>query len=87
MELFPKTKVVVIGAGELGATAAVSLAESGHYDVTVLDRAPVLPAEDAASTDINKAVRADYIDRDYAVLAQESIRRWRGKEWEGVYHE
>lgn len=87
MDLFPKTSVLVVGAGELGATAAVELAASGHYAVTVLDRAPALPAADAASTDINKAVRCDYTDRDYALLAQESIRRWRQKEWEGVYHE
>lgn len=87
MDLFPKTAVLVIGAGELGATAAVALAESGHYAATVLDRASALPAPDAASTDINKAVRCDYTDRDYALLAQESVRRWRRPEWDGVYHE
>lgn len=84
--VFNRPSVLIVGGGEFGATTAVELLRSGNYSaVTVLDRAAEVPALDAASTDINKVVRFDYADEDYAKLAREAVRRWNGAEWEGVY--
>lgn len=82
----PKEHVVIVGSGEFGASTALSLLQSGKYTVEILDRAPVLPAEDAASTDINKVVRFDYAEKDYADLCFEAIKRWK-RDFPGVYHE
>lgn len=83
---FTKPSVLIVGAGEFGATTAVELLRSGNYSsVTILDRAETIPAVDAASTDINKAVRFDYPDEAYAVLAHEAVQRWSKPEWKGVY--
>ena len=46
--------VVIVGAGCFGASTALHLLQRGYKRVTVLDRADVLPAPDAASTDLNK---------------------------------
>jgi glycine/D-amino acid oxidase-like deaminating enzyme len=80
---------IVVGAGINGVTAAIELKKRGHT-VVLVDPGP-LPHPLAASTDISKAVRAAYgTDEDYTVLAERSIRLWRGwnKEF-GVelYHE
>ncbi|ORY84108.1 FAD dependent oxidoreductase [Leucosporidium creatinivorum] len=81
------TSVLIVGAGEFGCSTAISLLKSGRYSsVTILDRAEVLPAEDAASTDISKVVRYDYSDPDYSRLAKEAITRWT-QDFPDVYHE
>jgi sarcosine oxidase/L-pipecolate oxidase len=86
--LFEKPSVLIVGAGEFGATTAVELLRSGNYStVTIIDRASVIPAMDAASTDINKVVRFDYTDADYAKLAREAVIRWRDPKWKGIYNE
>src|SRR5438034_3418709 len=83
------SKVVVVGAGITGVTAAIELKERGH-EVLLVDPGP-LPHPLAASTDISKAVRAAYgADEDYTALAERSIKRWR--EWNEefgtkLYHE
>ena len=82
----PKQHILIVGAGEFGASTALSLLETGKYSVTILDRAPVLPALDAASTDMNKVVRWDYSDKDYAKLARESIDLW-NRDFKGIYHQ
>src|SRR4029450_4301299 len=70
------SKVVVVGAGVNGITAAIELKKRGH-GVILLDPGP-LPYPLAASTDISKAVRASYgADEDYTELAERSINRWR----------
>ena len=83
------SKVVVVGAGINGVTAAIELRKRGH-DVVLIDPGP-LPHELAASTDISKAVRAAYgADDEYTDLAERSIKRWRKwNEQFGVqlYHE
>ncbi|WRT64455.1 uncharacterized protein IL334_001387 [Kwoniella shivajii] len=85
---FTKPSVVIVGAGEFGAATAVSLLQSGKYSkVTVLDRAAVLPAMDAASCDINKVVRFDYVDEDYCRLARQAIDVWNKEEWKGIYYQ
>jgi sarcosine oxidase / L-pipecolate oxidase len=83
------SKVIVVGAGINGVTAAIELKKRGHR-LIVLDPGP-LPHPLAASTDISKAVRAAYgADEDYTELAERSIKLWRkwNKEF-GVqlYHE
>lgn len=64
-----KKRVVIIGAGErsemcvlnrvtrsgiYGMSTALWMLKDGRYDVTILDKCGILPAPDAASTDINK---------------------------------
>lgn len=69
------TDILVVGAGGMGAATALELARRGHR-VRLLDSGP-LPNPDAASTDRNKVVRADYGgDVFYTELAREAIDRW-----------
>jgi glycine/D-amino acid oxidase-like deaminating enzyme len=83
------SKIIVVGAGINGVTAAIELKKRGHQ-VTLIDPGP-LPHPLAASTDISKAVRAAYgTDEEYTELAERSIRLWR--EWNNafdvdLYHE
>lgn len=82
-------KIVVVGAGINGVTAAIELRKRGHQ-VVLVDPGP-LPHPLAASTDISKVVRAAYgADADYTELAERSIKRWR--KWNDefgveLYHE
>ena len=70
------SKVIVVGAGINGVTAAIELKKRGH-NVILVDPGP-LPHPLAASTDISKAVRAAYgADEDYSELAERSIKLWR----------
>src|SRR5437762_7710323 len=83
------SKVIVVGAGINGVTAAIELKKRGH-EVVLVDPGP-LPHPLAASTDVSKAVRAAYgADEDYTALAERSIKLWR--QWneefgEKLYHE
>ncbi len=83
------SKVIVVGAGINGVTAAIELKKRGH-EVMLVDPGP-LPHPLAASTDISKAVRAAYgADEDYTALAERSIKLWR--QWNEefgtkLYHE
>ena len=83
------TRIIVVGAGINGVTAAIELKNRGH-EVVLVDPGP-LPHSLAASTDISKAVRADYgPDEDYAELAERSIalwRRWNQELGSQLYHE
>src|SRR6476659_7701415 len=83
------SKVIVVGAGINGVTAAIELKKRGH-EVALVDPGP-LPHPLGASTDISKAVRAAYgADEDYTALAERSIKLWR--QWNEefgtkLYHE
>src|SRR6185369_14767877 len=83
------SKIVVVGAGINGVTAAIELRKRGH-EVVLVDPGP-LPHPLAASTDVSKAVRAAYgADEDYTALAERSIKLWR--QWNEefgtkLYHE
>jgi glycine/D-amino acid oxidase-like deaminating enzyme len=69
-------RVVVIGGGIFGSTAALELARRGHA-VTLVDPGP-LPHPDAASTDISKIIRLDYgSDVFYTELMERALPRWR----------
>jgi glycine/D-amino acid oxidase-like deaminating enzyme len=71
-------RIIIVGAGISGVTAAIELKERGH-EVVLVDQGP-LPHALAASTDISKAVRTAYgADEDYTALAERSIKLWR--EW------
>ena len=82
-------KVVIIGAGVFGVTAAIVLKKRG-YEVSLFDPGP-LPHPLAASTDISKVVRLDYgYDEDYMALMEKALEGWR--EWnvswqETLFHE
>jgi len=82
-------KVIVVGAGINGVTAAIELTTRGHK-VTLVDPGP-LPHPLAASTDISKAVRAAYgADEFYTELAERSIplwRKWNEEFGVELYHE
>lgn len=82
-------KVIVLGAGINGVTAAIELTTRGHK-VILVDPGP-LPHPLAASTDISKAVRAAYgADEFYTELAERAIPLWRkwNKEFgTELYHE
>jgi glycine/D-amino acid oxidase-like deaminating enzyme len=70
------SRIIVVGAGINGVTAAIELRKRGH-DVVLVDPGP-LPHPLAASTDISKAVRAAYgADEEYTDLAERSINLWR----------
>src|SRR5213075_981798 len=83
------SRIIVVGAGINGVTAAIELRKRGH-DVVLTDPGP-LPHPLAASTDISTAVRAAYgADEEYTDLAERSIKLWRKwNEQFGVelYHE
>ena len=70
------SRVIVVGAGINGVTAAIELKRRDH-EVVLVDPGP-LPHPLAASTDISKAVRTAYgADEDYTALAERSIELWR----------
>src|SRR5438132_3129492 len=76
------SRVIVVGAGINGVTAAIELKKRGH-EVTLVDPGP-LPHPLAASTDISMAVRRAYGgDEDYTALADRSIKLWR--KWNEEY--
>ncbi len=85
----PVHKIIVVGSGIFGVTAALELARRGH-PVTLMDPGP-LPHPKAASTDISKAVRMDYgSDELYMGLMEEAFAGWDkwNLQWEQpLYHE
>ena len=69
-------KVIVVGGGVFGLTAAIELTARGHT-VTLLDPGP-LPHPLAESTDISKVVRIDYgADLDYTALGEAAVAGWK----------
>ena len=68
-------RVVIVGGGIFGVTAALELCRRG-YRVRVLE-ASVPPAPAAASTDISKMIRLAYgADPTYVELAERALERW-----------
>ena len=49
------SQILIVGAGCFGLSTGYHLLRRGYKNVTILDRSPILPAPDAASTDINKS--------------------------------
>ncbi|KIW26804.1 uncharacterized protein PV07_06609 [Cladophialophora immunda] len=73
----PSCDVLIVGTGIFGTSTAyhLSLNHADPSRITVLDRAPV-PSPQAASSDINKIVRADYSKAFYMDLAYEAMEDW-----------
>lgn len=70
--------VLIVGAGIFGTSTAYHLAKT-YKDpsrITVLDRTSS-PPDPAASTDINKIIRADYSSPFYCDLAYEALDAWK----------
>lgn len=66
-----------MGGGAFGLSTAYALALKKKYDIWVFDRAASIPAPDAASTDISKAVRMDYGNQSlYLRLMLEALPLW-----------
>ncbi|PGH12787.1 hypothetical protein AJ80_06611 [Polytolypa hystricis UAMH7299] len=72
-----ESEILIIGAGIFGVSTAyhLSLTHPDPSRVTILDVAPH-PAPRAASTDMNKIIRADYTSRFYMELAYEAMDVW-----------
>ncbi|KAJ4353664.1 uncharacterized protein N0V89_005394 [Didymosphaeria variabile] len=89
-----RSDILIIGAGIFGTSTAyhLSLENADPSSITVLDRSP-FPPHHAASTDINKIVRADYSTPFYMDLAYEAIHAWKtwpvlqGKDGQRFFHE
>jgi sarcosine oxidase / L-pipecolate oxidase len=74
--------VLIVGAGIFGVSTAyyLSITSDRPSKITLLDRAPV-PSPHAASSDLNKIVRADYSKRFYMDLAYEAMDTWKSEDW------
>ncbi|KAF2446496.1 sarcosine oxidase [Karstenula rhodostoma CBS 690.94] len=72
------SNILIVGAGIFGTSAAyhLSLTHADPSSITVIDRSP-FPPHQAASTDINKIVRADYTTPFYMDLAYEAMHAWK----------
>jgi sarcosine oxidase / L-pipecolate oxidase len=72
-----RSDVLIVGAGIFGTSTAYHLAltHPNPSRITILDRAPC-PSPKAASSDINKIVRADYGTPFYMDLAYEAMDAW-----------
>jgi sarcosine oxidase/L-pipecolate oxidase len=86
-----ESKILIVGAGIFGISTAYHLAKqsSNPASITVLDRLPA-PSQDAASTDVNKIIRADYSSPLYMELGLEAIEAWKNDKLfkdSGVYHQ
>lgn len=70
-------EILIVGAGIFGTSTAyhLALSHANPTRITVLDRAPA-PSPNAASSDINKIVRADYSKAFYMNLANEAMGYW-----------
>jgi sarcosine oxidase/L-pipecolate oxidase len=71
--------VLIIGGGAFGTSTSYHLSNRGYTKVTVLDRFSP-PSQDAAATDLNKTIRLDYPDREYAELALEAMTAWKASD-------
>ena len=86
-----ESEILIIGAGIFGVSTAYHLAQKSPRpsSITLLDRAPP-PSGNAASTDINKIIRADYSSPMYMNLGFEAINAWLNDPLfahAGVYHQ
>ena len=69
-------KIIVVGAGVFGLTAALELRARGH--AVIVFEAGRIPHPEAASTDVSKVVRMEYgADEAYMGLMEEALDGWR----------
>lgn len=69
--------VLIVGAGIFGTSTAYHLAKAYEdpSKIKIIDRTAT-PPDPAASTDINKIIRADYSSPFYCELAYEALHAW-----------
>lgn len=80
---------LIVGAGIFGLSTAYHLAlrDPRHASrITIVDRAPP-PSAPAASTDLNKIIRADYSSPLYMDLGFEAISAWKEPPFRDFYHQ
>lgn len=83
-----KKTYVIVGAGVFGASTALHLAMSVPQATVILIDTASSPCPSAASSDLNKIVRADYADILYMKIALEAVDKWRNdKLYAPWYHE
>ncbi|KAF2479356.1 FAD dependent oxidoreductase [Neohortaea acidophila] len=85
----PDDSILILGAGIFGTSTAYHLAKTYRNPdrITVIDRT-ASPPDLAASTDINKIIRADYSSRFYCDLAYEALDAWKTwPELQPYYHQ
>lgn len=79
--------VLIVGAGVMGLSTAMYLAETGDYNITVIDAYPV-PSKWSAANDYNKIIRCEYADFIYTKLSVEAVKLWRSEPiYKGIYNE
>ncbi|OAA65591.1 fructosyl amine: oxygen oxidoreductase [Niveomyces insectorum RCEF 264] len=71
-----QSHVLIVGGGTFGLSTAYHLARSGYTNVTVVEKASAVPSPFSAGNDLNKIVRAEYVDPFYSDLALEAIAEW-----------
>ena len=75
-------KVIIVGGGTFGMSAAIDLRGRG-YEVDLFDPGPI-PHPLAATNDISKALRMDYgADEEYMILMEEAFEIW--DQWNQVW--
>lgn len=79
------SSIVIVRSGVFGLSTALGLANRGHRDITVLDRAAP-PVPDGSSVDVSRVIRWDYTDPFYASLARRAMDEWRKDQWKAYYH-
>ncbi|KAI9933985.1 hypothetical protein ASPWEDRAFT_48606 [Aspergillus wentii DTO 134E9] len=85
------SEILIIGAGIFGVSTAYHLARTARDPsrITLLDRGSP-PSPLAASTDVNKIIRADYSNSLYMELGFEAIEAWKTLPFfrdAGIYHQ
>ncbi|RAL13307.1 NAD(P)/FAD-dependent oxidoreductase [Aspergillus homomorphus CBS 101889] len=82
-------EILIVGAGIFGVSTAYHLSlQTPQPRILLLDRSPAPPLP-AASTDLNKIIRADYTNPLYMALGFEAIEAWQSHpcfQAAGVHH-
>ena len=77
----PPSSVLIVGSGVFGLSTAWALSKRPYFastSITVADNCRgSYPAQDCASSDSSRIIRADYADAQYTVLAVEAQKEWR----------
>ncbi|KAH7367547.1 sarcosine oxidase [Plectosphaerella cucumerina] len=74
--------IIIVGAGNFGASTALHLAQTSDMQVQLIDTTPRANTR-AASHDVNKIVRDDYADELYMKMMLRAMPRWRDSK--GMY--
>ncbi|KAF2123430.1 fructosyl amine: oxygen oxidoreductase [Dothidotthia symphoricarpi CBS 119687] len=79
------SRIIIVGAGVFGLSAALELTRKGYKNIAILDR-HVPPVPDGSSVDISRVIRFDYRDAVYAKIAKEAYDVWHSApEFQGIF--